>query len=114
MATHRLLALEAVQLCRAKLVEDGDDIPERDAALEHALLLSHQVEQYVLQWPATRLHRALGFIQGVLVSRGCSSLEEQCTLLERLQIGFPECRDRDLADHLDPRQPFELELGGSG
>ena len=114
MEYRRQLAIEAATVCRDLLEELAAESFDSDDAVECALAMCRHIERRAAIWPETRLHRALGFAQGVLVARGVSSYDEQMALVDELKNTFPEGVDEDLEDHHDPDSHFHFELGGSG
>ena len=114
MKQSQLLAIEVAAACHEQLELLAANSAGRDAAVQCALSLCRNLERRVDKWPETRLHRALGFIQGVLVARGASSYEEQMARIDKLKVAFPEDADEELQEHLDPESPFWLDLGEPG
>lgn len=114
MKQSQHLAIEVAAACREQLELLAANSAGRDAAVQCALSLCRNLERRVDKWPETRLHRALGFIQGVLVARGASSYHEQMALVDNFKVAFPEDADEELLEHWNPRSPFRLDLGGQG
>ena len=81
----------------------------------HLLWMCSQIEEHADDWPETRLHRWIGFIQ-------CGMMANRILDLGGVKRMFDEAKnahggnspDGNLVDHLDIGNPFELEIGGQG
>lgn len=81
----------------------------------HLYWMCEEVVKCAETWPTAKLHRWLGFVQGGVLANRRLDLEgikamsaEARSALEAEDIDF------DLADHLDPSNSFELDIGGQG
>lgn len=114
MEQSRILAIEVAEAWRETLEELAQEQDGQDEAVRCALSLCCNLERRAETWPESRLHRALGFVQGVLVARGVTSYADQLALINGLKVAYPEDTDEELQEHLDPKSPFQLDLGGPG
>jgi len=81
----------------------------------HLLWMCDRIEQHAEKWPATRLHRWIGFVQCAMMANRILDLDGVKAMFARVKIAYAETdRDGDLLDHLDPDSTFELEVGGEG
>ncbi|MEX2171514.1 MAG: hypothetical protein WD851_19500 [Pirellulales bacterium] len=109
-----LLALEAAQSCKDSLLELQGNLPSmHDPIVDRALAMCLEIERHSEEWAPTRLHRWLGFVFGVMAARNIITISEQSALMRSLLIPYPEHPDLELADHHNPRVPFQLDFGGS-
>lgn len=92
--------------------DDGADLPE-SMRRPHLERMCARIEKHADDWPATRLHRWVGFIQCALIANRVIDLAEAKRMFDRAKVAYPES-DEDLLDHLDPTSGFELDLGGLG
>lgn len=113
MVQKRMLAIETAGQCKQLLDRYVESSGPADEAVRCAIALCKHIESRAGTWPDTRLHRALGFVQGVLVARGLSSYDDQMAMIDGVKVAFPESRDEELEDHRNPKSPFRLDLGGS-
>jgi hypothetical protein len=72
-----------------------------------------QILNHVEDWPPTKLHRWIGFIQSGMLANRMTDLEGLKETFAKVKIAFGETCE-DLADHLDTCSSFELDIGGSG
>ena len=115
MDQSNLLVVAMAEECRAIIQqwqEEDSSLPEstRRAHLER---MCERIEKHSEDWPATRLHRWIGFIQCALIVQGVIDLPEAKRMFDRAKIAYPESDD-DLLDHLDPSDSFEMDIGGPG
>ncbi len=116
MDSSRRLAVAMAEECRCLILsceQAGADLP---GALrpERLVWMCDQVEEHVEQWPVTRLHRCIGFIQCAMLAHKMLRLDELTEMFDTIQLA-QETANRDLddlRDHLDPKSSFEFDLGG--
>ena len=115
MDNSNLLVVAMGEECR-QIIEQWEqqetDLPE-SMQRPHLLRMCQRIEQRADDWPATRLHRWIGYIQCALIANGVIDLAEAKRMFDRAKIAYPES-DEDLVDHLDPTSGFELDIGGLG
>lgn len=115
MDNSNLLVVAMADECRRIMLQWHDEdsnLPEstRRAHLER---MCERIEKHSEDWPATKLHRWIGFIQCALIVNRVIDLAEAKRMFDRAKIAFPEADD-DLLDHLDPSSSFEMDIGGPG
>jgi hypothetical protein len=82
---------------------------------KHLLWMCNQIEAHADNWPVTKLHRWIGFIQ-------CGMMANRILDLNAVKRMFDEAKnahggnipDSNLIDHLDSNDPFEMDIGGQG
>jgi hypothetical protein len=86
---------------------------------DHLLWMSRQISHYADDWPATKLHRWIGYVQGGMVANRMLDFDGAREMFKRVRKAFQgidvdqDQKDlKDLIDHLDPENPFRLEIGG--
>jgi hypothetical protein len=81
----------------------------------HLLWMCEQLEQHAEDWPATKLHRWIGFVQGAMLAHRMVDLAGAKSMFDDAKLAHSGLgQDRDLADHLDPENSFALDIGGQG
>lgn len=110
-----LLIREMAHQCRqciesAKL--DDSQLPQPLGG-RHLLWMCRQIERKIDEWPESKMHRWIGFIQCALLANGALDLEELKTMFDEAKTAYGD-PGQDLLDHLDPDHPFEFDLGDSG
>jgi len=79
------------------------------------LWMCEQVELHAGDWPETRLHRWIGFVQCGMMANRMLDLEGARSMFDDVKRAVAAGgEDTDLIDHLDPDHPFELDIGGEG
>lgn len=109
------LMREMIERCRTIIQDQSEpksDLPE-PLQPRHLLWMCDRMTQNLAEWPATRLHRWIGFIQCALIANRYIDLGEAKTMFERAKNAFGE-PGQDLLDHLNPDHSFEFEIGGQG
>jgi len=77
--------------------------------------MCHQIETNADDWPDTKLHRWIGFIQGGMIANQILNLDGAKKMFDQAKNAHTESGpDGDLIDHLDTDDQFELEIGGQG
>ena len=101
--------------CR-QLIEQSDasacELPE-PLTTEHLSWMLKQISLHAEDWPVTKLHRWIGFVQCGMVAHGMLGFGTAKAMFKKVQeaCGVSD-EDQDLIDHLDPEHSFRLELGG--
>lgn len=80
---------------------------------KHLMWMCQQIEQHSEEWPLTKLHRWLGFIQGGMLANQMFDLAEAKVMFDQAKVAFGESNE-DLLDHLDSASSFEFDIGGEG
>lgn len=115
MDKSTLLVVGMAEECRRIILLWHDQDPHLPNVFrrEHLEWMCERIERHAEDWPATRLHRWIGFIQCALIANRIIDLPEAKRMFDRVKLAYPEA-DADLMDHLDPSDTFELDLGGPG
>ena len=79
----------------------------------HLIWMCDEIEQHAEEWPATKLHRWIGFIQGGLLANHMLDFRAAKAMFDEAKVAYGEASE-DLLDHLDPDSSFELDIGGEG
>ena len=101
--------------CRRLVVEWDQPSAELPPSLlpAHLTWMCDQINSHVDDWSATRLHRWIGFIQAGMIANHMLDLAGAKAMFDTT-AAHTDDPDQDLIDHLDPTNPFKLELGGEG
>ena len=115
MDNSNLLVVAMADECKRIILtwQDEDDSLPESVRREHLERMCQRIEKHAEDWPATRLHRWIGFIQCALIANNVIDLKEAKRMFDRAKIAYPEADD-DLLDHLDPGSSFEMDIGGPG
>ena len=74
-----------------------------------------KIEDHAENWPITKLHRWIGFVQGGMMANRILDLAGAKSMFDQAKIAHGGSgQDQDLIDHLDLDSPFELDVGGQG
>ena len=113
MDTSSLLITAMAERCRDTIL--GWHGPQRDlpTALQPAHLqwMCNEIEDHADEWPVTKLHRWVGFVQCAMLANRMLDLKGAKALFKEAKVAFGEISE-DLLDHLDPTSSFELDIGG--
>ena len=92
-----------------------------DKNLPPALLPNHLrwmcdlIEKHAADWPDTKLHRWIGFVQCAIIANGIIDLAGTKKMFDSVNNEYLKTsEDQDLTDHLDPRSSFDIDVGGQG
>jgi len=117
MKSPHLLFVAMADKCRNLIKEAGDIDSQLPEALRpsHLMWMCDQMTEQSETWSETKLHRWLGFLQCGMMANHILTLEKTKLLFAETKTAFAEnTQDRDLFDHLNPRNDFRMELGGEG
>lgn len=82
---------------------------------KHLLWMCKQIEEHADDWPSTKLHRWIGFIQCAMMANRILDLEGAKKMFDDAKNAHGESSpDGNLVDHLDSNNQFEIEIGGQG
>lgn len=117
MDSSRLLIVAMAEKC-GDVIEHAEftnlGLP-RALGLKHLLWMCRRIAQDAENWPAARLHRWIGFVQGGMMANRLLDFEHLKAMFDEAKNAYGQnADDRDLIDHLDPRSSFKLEIGGQG
>ena len=102
-----------------------DSIRKSDEAVEalpqplhpkHLLWMCNRIKEHSPDWPVSKLHRWIGFVQaGMLANRilGLPDIKKMSDKANQ-KHGGNEGTDYDLIDHLDVDSSFKFDIGGQG
>jgi hypothetical protein len=115
-AARNQIAAMAAECC-AVLKQSNDDEPKLPRPLHstHLLWMCGQIQTQAKNWPVSRLHRWIGFVQaGILTNRilDLDAIKAMFDEVKRSTAAIAE--DVDLIDHLDVEHTFSLDIGGQG
>ena len=117
MDNGSLLVVGMAEQCKA-LIHNSEqidlDLP-RAIHPQHLMWMCERILEHAEEWPRTKLHRWIGFIQ-------CGMMANQMLHFRELQAMFDEVKkeygvnsaDDDLIDHLNSESSFKLDIGGQG
>jgi hypothetical protein len=115
MADNAPLIVAMAETCREMILAWSPPGLDRPASLQPAHLnwMCREIAQHASDWPATKVHRWLGFIQGAMIANRIIDLPKAKEMFDRAKHahGAPS---EDLLDHLDPGSSFRFEIGGQG
>jgi hypothetical protein len=81
----------------------------------HLRGMCERIIAHAESWPATKLHRWIGFVQAGMIANLMLDLEGAKVMFNKVKDQYGAlAKDRDLLDHLDPMTSFEMEIGGQG
>jgi hypothetical protein len=117
MDQGNLLIVAMVEKCRELIAHAPQTTADLPPALrpKHLLWMCDKIEEQAESWPATRMHRWIGFVQGGMIANHILRLDEVKTMFDVAKNSFGARNDdQDLLDHLDAETAFEMEIGGQG
>ena len=117
MEQLNLLIVAMAEQCRAVIQQSGNNEVDLPSAVrpQHLLWMCDRIQQHAEHWPATKLHRWIGFIQGGMIANRMLDLHGAKSMFDQAKNAYGnQCEDEDLTDHLDPDSSFEFDLGGQG
>jgi hypothetical protein len=110
-----MLVVAMATQCRAliqKSKKTDSDLPQV-LHRNHLLWMCDRIENLAEEWPATKLHRWIGFVQcGMLANRMVDFGEVKAMFDEAKNAYGGSGEDEDLIDHLDPTSSYEFDVGG--
>lgn len=80
---------------------------------DHLLWMCEEIVAHAGDWPATRIHRWIGFVQGAMIANRMIDLDQAKAMFQKAKHAHRR-PDADLLDHLDPDKYFRFDLGGQG
>jgi len=107
------MAEECRQLIQAAKSEEHD-VPE-GLQPRHLLAMCERMREHAVDWPDSKLHRWIGFVQGAMLANRLLDVQRAKAIFEEARSRYgviPE--DPDLIDHIDPANSFRMDLGGQG
>lgn len=103
--------------CRSLI--EGCSVTQRDLPLQllpsHLVWMCDRIEKHATDWPHTKLHRWIGFVQCAMMANGILDLPGIKEMFDSVKNAYLETsEDQDLTDHLDPDSSFDIDVGGQG
>lgn len=82
---------------------------------DHLRWMCKTIAEHAEDWPETKSHRWIGFVQAGMIANLMLDLSTAKTMFSKLREQYGAIAgDQDLLDHLDPTTSFEIETGGQG
>ena len=115
MDNTSLLVVAMVEQCKGAILEWNG--PESDLPTplqpKHLEWMCDNIEKHAEDWPATKLHRWIGFVQCAMLANRMLDLDGAKAMFDEAKVAYGEISE-DLFDHLDPACPFDVDIGGEG
>ena len=110
-----LLIQAMAEECRSVILEWNKPDSNLPEALQpkHLKRMCDRIEKHAEDWSTTKLHRWIGFVQCAMMANRMLDLDGAKAMFDKIKNAFGESSE-DLLDHLDPRNFFELDVGGEG
>ncbi len=81
----------------------------------HLRWMCKLIVEHAEDWPATKLHRWIGFVQAGMIANYMLDLDGAKAMFNKVKEEYGSiAQDQDLLDHLDSTKSFEMEIGGQG
>jgi hypothetical protein len=115
MDNTSLLITAMAEQCRATVMAWNGPEVELPVALHprHLEWMCDRIRSHAEDWPLTKLHRWIGFVQCAMIANRMLDLDRAKLMFNTAKVAHGEIGD-DLLDHLDPASSFELDIGGEG
>lgn len=112
------LVLAMAERCRAVIRQStklDSDLPQ-PLHSRHLLWMCDQISERADEWPTTKQHRWIGFIQCGMLANRMLDLKGAKAMFDEAKSTYADsgAEEDDLLDHLDPNCSFSLDLGGQG
>jgi hypothetical protein len=75
--------------------------------------MCREIIGHTRDWPATKVHRWIGFVQAALIANQMLDLDGAKQMFDAAKNAYGAMSE-DLVDHLDPTSDFEFDIGGQG
>lgn len=120
MNNASLLLIAMAEQCRTLLQSSAHDFQEPQhtplptrLGVRHLLLMCDQIEKNAEEWPETKQHRWIGFIQAGLMANRIIDMQGLREMFNDAKNAYGSGNeDIDLIDHLDPESDFKMDIGG--
>ena len=115
MSDNSLLMTAMAERCRDMIRAWEAPSLDQPASLQPKYLewMCGKIATHASEWPASKAHRWIGFIQGAMIANGMIDLDGARRMFDGAKNAYGKA-DEDLLDHLDPDSSFELDIGGQG
>jgi hypothetical protein len=117
MDNDGLLVVAMARQCRELMEQSEAEDSGVPQALHpnHLLWMCEHIENRAGNWPTTRLHRWIGFVQCGMTANGMLDFDGAKAMFDDAKNAYGEGGgDDDLIDHLNPRSSFKMDIGGEG
>ena len=117
MDNPSVLVVAMAEQCKAlirKSQKTDSDLPQ---ALhpKHLLWMCDRIASHAEDWPSTKLHRWIGFVQCGMMANHMLDFSGAKAMFDEAKNAYEaSVEDEDLIDHLNPASSFELDIGGQG
>jgi hypothetical protein len=113
MDNASLLTVAMAERCRHLLLDSGTGNRALPRCLQHSHLLwmCEKIETNAEEWPATKLHRWIGFLQAAMVAHKILDLDRAKAMFNKAKVAHSSADD-EMSDHLDLATEFILDIGG--
>ena len=117
MENNRPLIVAMAERCRT--IMQGSERSDSDLpkALNphHLLWMCNNIEEHAEEWPETKLHHWIGFVQCGMVANRILDFNGAKAMFDEARTAYGASGDdQDFVDHLDPSSSFKVDLGGEG
>lgn len=117
MQPSRALIEAMAAQCRSVLqnADSRDSSLPKPLQRKHLLWMCNNIEKHAEDWPDSKLHRWIGFVQCGIMANQVADLQGLKRMFDQAKIAHGGSgHDEDLIDHLNVDDSFELDLGGQG
>ena len=117
MDNASLLVVAMAHKCKELIPKTKTTVVKLPQSLHpsHLLWMCNHIENHAEDWPTTKLHRWIGFVQCGMMANGMLDFDAAKAMFDDAKNAYGESdEDDDLIDHLDPRSSFKLDIGGQG
>ena len=115
MDNASLLVVAMADQCRSQIQDFNGPFRPLPSPLhvKHLKWMCDEIEQHAEDWPATKLHRWIGFLQCAMIAHHMLELDEARAMFDRAKVAHGDIGE-DLVDHLDSTSSFQVDIGGEG
>jgi hypothetical protein len=115
MIKQGLLIGAMAQECRERIRagEKKDTKLPKQLRPPHLLWMCDRIEKEAEQWPISKLHRWIGFIQCAMMANGLIDFASAKDMFQQAKNAYAD-NNEDLTDHLDITNSYRLDIGGEG
>jgi hypothetical protein len=117
MEQKNLLIVAMAAECRRMIQTSPQSASHLPPALwpAHLLWMCDRIEEHAENWPAIKVHRWIGYVQGGLIANRILRVDQLRRMFDVAKNSYGASgEDLDLVDHLNPASAFEIETGGEG
>ena len=117
MQSASVLVVAMAEQCRSLMLstQTNDSLLPQALQRKHLLWMCKKIEEHADDWPGTKLHRWIGFVQCAMMANRILDFQGVKRMFDQAKIAYGGSgQDDDLIDHLDVDSSFELDVGGQG